>query len=102
MPELTWNEEELRIATLQILLAARKKDRHCAVSIRMAADILGAHARDIESAFQHHQERNFVQKFESGFVITRNGFDYLRDCLEKVSNTKSSPEETAAYYRLFD
>ncbi len=82
---LTWNEIELRIAILQIMLAARKKKpRDGGVSMTMIMDILGVTIVETEFALWYLRERDFIETGERVFMITGAGLDYLVDQLGKT------------------
>jgi hypothetical protein len=82
---LSWNEIELRIAILQIMLSARKKKpRDGGVSMTMIMDILGVTVIETEFALWYLRERKFIETGERVFMITGAGLDYLVDQLSKT------------------
>ena len=82
---LTWNEIELRIAILQIMLAARKKKpRDGGVSIKMIIDILSVDVVESEFALWYLREKKYIETGERVFMITGTGLDYLVEQLGKT------------------
>lgn len=82
---LSWNEIELRIAILQIMLAARKKKpREGGVSMKMIIDILGTDVIEGEFALWYLREKKYIETGERVFMITGLGLDYLVDQLSKT------------------
>lgn len=83
---LTWNEVELRIAVLQVLLAARrKKPATGGCSGKMLMDILQIDdVRDIEFALWYLREKSMIETGERSFMITAIGLDYLTGELSKT------------------
>jgi curved DNA-binding protein CbpA len=82
---LTWNEIELRVAILQIMLVARKKKpRDGGVSMSMIMEILGVTVVETEFAMWYLREKGFIETGERVFMITGLGLDYLVDQLGKT------------------
>jgi curved DNA-binding protein CbpA len=82
---LTWNEIELRVAILQIMLAARKKKpRDGGVSMKMILDILNTDLIETEFALWYLREKDYIETGERVFMITGVGLDYLVDQLGKT------------------
>ena len=84
---LSFNEMELRLAILQIMLVARKKKpRDGGISIGAMMDILGIGLTEAEFALWYLRERHFIETGERVFMITGAGLDYLVDNLGKVQS----------------
>jgi hypothetical protein len=83
---LTWNEIELRIAVLQVLLAARRQNpKTGGASGKMLMDCLNIdNVTDIEFALWYLREKGFAEMGERAFTITAEGLDYLTDALSKT------------------
>jgi hypothetical protein len=82
---LSYNEVELRLAILQIMLTARKKKpRDGGCSMGMIMEILGVTLTESEFALWYLRERHFIETGERVFMITGAGLDYLVDNLGKV------------------
>ncbi|MGH9552592.1 MAG: J domain-containing protein [Terriglobales bacterium] len=86
---LTWNEIELRIAILQILLAARKKrPMSGGASMKMLMDVLHLDGNEgvitIEFACWYLREKGFLEQGERVFMITAKGLDYLTEQLSQT------------------
>jgi curved DNA-binding protein CbpA len=86
---VTWNEIELRIAVLQILLAARKqRPTSGGCSMRMLLDVLHLDNNEglttIEFALWYLREKGCLEQGERSFMITAKGLDYLTDQLSKT------------------
>ncbi len=83
---ISWNEIELRIAILQVLLAARKKKPATGgASGKMLMDCLQLDAIvEIEFALWYLREKKYIETGERVFMITGVGLDYLTDQLSKT------------------
>jgi len=83
---ITWNEIELRLGILQVLLAARKKRPHNGgASGKMLMDCLNIdNITEIEFALWYLREKNWLESGERVFMITAQGLDYLTDQLGKT------------------
>jgi hypothetical protein len=83
---ITFNEIELRLAILQVLLAARKKRNNGGASGKMLMDILNIDSvAEIEFALWYLREKKWIEVGERVFMITVFGLDYLTDQLSKVT-----------------
>jgi curved DNA-binding protein len=94
---LTWNEIELRLAILQVLLAARKhKPQTGGASGKMLMDCLNIDSvAEIEFALWYLREKGMLEQGERYYMITAQGVDYLTEELSKtqVLGGKSAVEE---------
>jgi hypothetical protein len=83
---LTWDEVELRIAVLQVLLEARRKRPATGgASGKMLMDVLNIdNVGQIEFALWYLRERGYAEMGERYFMITAAGVDYLTDQLSKT------------------
>jgi hypothetical protein len=86
---VTWNEIELRMAILQILLAARKqRPTNGGASMRMLLDCLHMDNNEglttIEFALWYLREKGCLEQGERVFMLTAKGLDYLTDQLGKT------------------
>lgn len=83
---ISWNEIELRIAILQVLLAARKKKPASGgASGKMLMDCLQLDSIiEIEFALWYLREKRYIETGERVFMITGVGLDYLTDQLSKT------------------
>ncbi|HEY9678082.1 MAG TPA: J domain-containing protein [Drouetiella sp.] len=83
---ISWNEIELRIAILQVLLAARKKKPATGgASGKMLMDCLQIeNITEIEFALWYLREKHYIETGERVFMITGVGLDYLTDQLSKT------------------
>jgi hypothetical protein len=83
---ITWNEIELRLGVLQVLLAARKKRPNTGgASGRMLMDCLNIdNITEIEFALWYLREKGWIESGERVFMITADGLDYLTDQLGKT------------------
>lgn len=84
---LTWNEIELRLAILQILLAARKKRPNSGgASGKMLMDCLNMDGiAEIEFALWYLREKGLIESGERVFMITAHGLDYLTEQLGRTT-----------------
>lgn len=83
---ISWNEIELRLAVLQVLLAARKKKPASGgASGKMLMDCLQLDSIiEIEFALWYLREKRYIETGERVFMITGAGLDYLTDQLSKT------------------
>jgi hypothetical protein len=83
---LTWDELELRIAVLQVLLEARRKRPSSGGSSgKMLMDCLNIdNVGVIEFALWYLREKGLIEMGERHFMITAFGVDYLTDQLSKT------------------
>ncbi len=83
---ISWNEIELRLAILQVLLAARKKKPASGgASGKMLMDCLQLDSIiEIEFALWYLREKHYIETGERVFMITGVGLDYLTDQLSKT------------------
>lgn len=83
---ISWNEVELRLAILQVLLSARKKrPQSGGASGRMLMDCLNMDSIvEIEFALWYLREKGFIESGERVFMITAQGLDYLIEQLGKT------------------
>ncbi|HEY9787486.1 MAG TPA: J domain-containing protein [Candidatus Obscuribacterales bacterium] len=83
---VSWNEIELRMAVLQVLLAARrKKPNQGGASGKMLMDVLQVEdVRDVEFALWYLREKEFIETGERVFMITAKGLDHLTEQLGKT------------------
>jgi curved DNA-binding protein len=91
---LTWNEIELRLAVLQVLLAAKKqRPNGGGASGKMLMDCLNIdNVTEIEFALWYLREKGLIEMGERSFVITAMGVDYLTD---QLSRTEILGEQSA-------
>lgn len=82
---LSWNEIELRLAVLQVLLEARRKRPQTGgASAKMLMDCLNCSMTDIEWVLWYMREKGYIGRTEAAFMITVQGVDYLIDQLSKT------------------
>ncbi len=83
---LTWDEVELRIAILQVLLEARRKRPSSGGgSGKMLMDCLNIdNVGEIEFALWYLREKGLIEMGDRHFMITAAGLDYLTDQLSKT------------------
>jgi curved DNA-binding protein CbpA len=83
---LTWNEIELRLAILQVLLAARRqRPATGGASGKMLMDCLNIDAvTEIEFALWYLREKGNIEMGERAFMITAQGVDYLTEQLSRT------------------
>jgi hypothetical protein len=101
---ITWHETELRLAILQVLLAARKKKPSSGgASGKMLMDCLQLDSIiEIEFALWYLRENHYIETGERVFMITGKGLDYLTDSLNKtaildgVSKTEQKVDQAVA------
>ncbi len=83
---LTWDEIELRIAVLQVLLEARRKRPQTGGgSGKMLMDCLNIDTVSVvEFALWYLREKGYIEVGERNFMITASGVDYLTEQLSKT------------------
>ncbi len=83
---LTWNEVELRVAVLQVLLAQRrKKPSSGGCSGKMLMDVLQIDdVTEVEFALWYLREKSMIETGERSFMITAVGLDYLTSQLSQT------------------
>lgn len=82
---LAWNEVELRLAILQVLLEARRKRPQTGgASAKMLMDCLNIEMAEVEFPLWYMREKGFIIRTEALFMITVQGVDYLIDQLSKT------------------
>lgn len=82
---LSYNEVELRLAVLQVLLTARKKRAQTGgASAKVLMDVLNVDMPDMEFVLWYLREKGWITRDESKFQITVPGVDYLVDSLMKT------------------
>jgi len=90
MPEIpktgiSYNEVELRLAVLQILLTARKKRVQTGgASAKVLMDILNVGMSDMEFVLWYLREKGYIVRNEQAFQIAVAGVDYLVDSLSRT------------------
>jgi pyruvate/2-oxoglutarate dehydrogenase complex dihydrolipoamide acyltransferase (E2) component len=82
---VSWNEVELRLAVLQVLLQARRKRVQTGgASAKMLMDVLHVDMAEMEWVLWYLREKGFIERAEQVFMITVKGVDYLVDQLSKT------------------
>lgn len=82
---ISYNEVELRLAVLQILLTARKKRAQTGgASAKVLMDVLGVDMAEMEFVLWYLREKGLIMRTEAQFMITVPGVDYLVDTLSKT------------------
>jgi hypothetical protein len=83
---LTWDEVELRIAVLQVLLEARRKRPQTGGgSGKVLMDCLNIeNVSTVEFALWYLREKGLIEVGERNFMITAEGVDYLTEQLSKT------------------
>lgn len=83
---VSWNEIELRLAILQILLEARKqKPKSGGANPKIIMDVLGTDdMAGVEFAIWYLREKGFIEMGERLFMISADGVDYIVDQLSKT------------------
>ncbi len=82
---MSWNEVELRLGVLQVLMEARRKRPQTGgASARMLMDCLNIEMGEIEFVLWYLREKGFIQRTEANFMISVVGVDYLIDQLSKT------------------
>jgi curved DNA-binding protein CbpA len=92
---VSWNEIELRLAILQILLDARKKrPKTGGASAKMIMDILDLNdIAETEYALWYLRESGFLEMGERLFMITVKGVNYIVDQLNSPTLMNESETE---------
>lgn len=92
---VSWNEIELRLAVLQILLDARKKrPKTGGASAKMIMDILDLNdLNEMEFALWYLRERGLIEMGERLFMISANGVDYIVNELNRPAAMNESETE---------
>jgi len=92
---VSWNEIELRLAILQILLDARKKrPKTGGASAKMIMDILDLNdLAETEFALWYLRESGFLEMGERLFMITVKGVNYIVDQLNQTTSMQESETE---------
>lgn len=94
---LSWNEVELRLAVLQVLLEARKKRAQTGgCSAKVLMDVLKVEMADMEFVLWYLREKGYVARGEALFQITVPGVDYLVDSLSKTQVLDESSRSSKA------
>jgi curved DNA-binding protein len=82
---ISYNEVELRLAVLQILLTARKKRAQTGgTSAKVLMDVLHVDMPEMEFVLWYLREKGLIVRAEANFQITVPGVDYLVDTLAKT------------------
>ena len=83
---VSWNEIELRLAILQILLEARKqKPKSGGANPKIIMDVLGTDdMAGVEFAIWYLREKGYIEMGERLFMISADGVDYIVDQLSKT------------------
>ena len=82
---ISYNEVELRLAVLQVLLTARKKRTQTGgASAKVLMDVLGVEMTEMEFVLWYLREKGLIARNEASFQITVSGVDYLVDSLAKT------------------
>jgi curved DNA-binding protein len=94
---LSYNEVEVRLAVLQILLTARKKRAQTGgASAKVLMDVLNVEMAEMEYILWYLREKGLIQRTEDRFLITVAGVDYLIDSLGKTQIIDDGGNKTAA------
>jgi hypothetical protein len=95
---LSYNEIELRLAILQLLLQSRKKRVQTGgCSARTLMDVLGVDMAEMEFALWYLREKGYAERQEAQFMITVNGVDYIVDSLTKTQIIDEGPKTVPNY-----
>lgn len=95
---LSYNEIELRLAILQLLLQARKKRVQTGgASAKTLMDVLNVDMGEMEFALWYLRERGYVERAEALFLITVSGVDYIVDSLTKTQIIDEGPKSVPNY-----
>lgn len=83
---LSYNEIELRLAILQILLAARKrKPQTGGATAKIVMDILAMdNVQEVEFAIWYLREKGYIEMGDRLFMISVTGVDYIVEQLSKT------------------
>jgi curved DNA-binding protein len=92
---ISWQEIELRLAILQILLDARKKKpKSGGASAKLIMDVLNIdNVEEVEYALWYLREKGLIEPGERLFMITAVGVDYIVDQLNKTNSITESETE---------
>lgn len=92
---VSWEEIELRLAILQILLEQRKKKpKSGGASAKMIMDVLQLNDVEVvEYALWYLREKGYLEPGERVFMITALGVDYIVDQLNKTASINESDTE---------
>jgi curved DNA-binding protein len=81
---ISYNEVELRLAVLQVLLTARKKRTQTGgASAKVLMDVLNIEMQEMEFVLWYLREKGLIIRNEANFQISVTGVDYLVDSLNK-------------------
>lgn len=82
---ISYNEVELRLAVLQVLLTARKKRTQTGgASAKVLMDVLGVEMGEMEFVLWYLREKGLIIRNEAAFQIAVAGVDYIVDSLAKT------------------
>ncbi len=92
---ISWQEIELRLAILQILLDARKKKpKSGGASAKLIMDVLSIdNVEEVEYALWYLREKGLIEPGERLFMITAVGVDYIVDQMNKTNSITESETE---------
>jgi hypothetical protein len=94
----SYNEVELRLAILQLLLQARKKRVQTGgCSAKVLMDVLGVDMGEMEFALWYLREKGYAERQEAQFMITVTGVDYIVDQLTKTQIIDEGPKSVPNY-----
>lgn len=92
---LSWNEIELRLAVLQVLLEARRKRPQTGgASAKMIMDCLNCGMGDLEFVLWYMREKGYISRTDMAFMITVAGVDYLIDQLSRTQPLDAGKQST--------
>ncbi len=95
---LSYNDIELRLAILQLLLQARKKKVQTGgCSAKTLMDVLGTEMGEMEFALWYLREKGHIERQEAQFMITVAGVDYIVDQLTKTQIIDEGPKSMPHY-----
>jgi hypothetical protein len=95
---ISYNEIELRLAILQMMLQARKKRVQTGgCSAKTLMDVLGVEMTEMEFALWYLREKGYVDRQEAQFLITVAGVDYIVDQLTKTQIIDEGPKTVPNY-----
>lgn len=94
-PGVSFNEIELRLAILSILLEQRrKKPKSGGASAKMIMDVLDIRdIEEIEFSLWYMREKGLLEMGERSFMITSKGVDYVVESLAKTTVLQESETE---------
>jgi hypothetical protein len=104
-PSPNWNDDELRLAILQVLHAASKRKPQGGASGIMLMDCLGlSDVIEIEAALKWLMDKGYIGPGERVFIITKDGKEYLLEQLPQLSDPsdrrKKNNRESAKHKEL--